>query len=115
MFASVVALEGKIAECIQHYDEDRGCLLELLRFFGKHPHTRYSRCAVVQTMRSEGVFAERGLKYLVDQGLVSAETENAIRLYSLTKVEPMRGLALDLVTCDWNRWQLLLRQVCEPE
>ena len=111
MLASVVALEGKLAECIRHYDEDRCCLLELLRFFGKHPHTRYSRCAVVQAMRNEGVFAERGLRYLADKGLVHAETENTIRLYSLTKEEPMRGWALDLVSCDWIRWQMLVKQV----
>src|SRR4030065_1820284 len=101
MFASVVAIEGKRAECIQNYADDRCCLLELLRFFGKHPHTRYSRCAVVQALKSQGVFAERGLKYLVDKGMVSTETENAIRLYSLTRAEPMRSWALDLLRFDW--------------
>jgi hypothetical protein len=111
MFASVVAIEGGLAECIQNYSDDRCCLLELLRFFGKHPHTRYSRCAVVQALKNEGIFAERGLKYLAGKGLVSMEIENTIRLYSLTREEPMRSWVLDLLRYDWYHWQSLVRQV----
>jgi hypothetical protein len=115
MFASVLTIEGKLAECIQDYGDDRCCLLELLRFFGKHPHTRYSRCAVVQALKNEGVFAERGLRFLVDKGLVSSEVENTIRLYTLTQAEPMRSWALDLSRCDWYHWQLLVRQVSSED
>lgn len=114
MFASVVAIEEKLAESIQNYADDRCCLLELLRFFGKHPYTRFGHDAVIQALRAQGIFAERGLKYIVDRGIVVAVQENRIRLYSLASEEPMRSWALDLGRLDLFHWQLLVRRVgCE--
>jgi DNA-binding transcriptional ArsR family regulator len=111
MFASVVDVEGKLAKCVQNYADDRCSLLELLRFLGKHPYTRFSRAAIVLALRNQGVFVERGLKYLVDNGIVTFEEEKKIQLYSLTGSEPMRNWALELVRLDWCQWQSVLRQI----
>lgn len=111
MFASVVAIEDKLAKCVQNYADDRCSLLELLRFLGKHPYTRFSRAAIVLALRNQGVFVERGLKYLIENGIVGVETDNKIQLYSLTSDEPLRNWALDLVQLDWCQWQSVLRQV----
>jgi len=111
MFASVVAIEDQLAKCVQNYADDRCSLLELLRFLGKHPYTRFSRAAIVLALRNQGVFVERGLRYLIELGIVTVETENQMQLYSLTSTEPLRNWALELVRLDWCQWQSVLRQV----
>jgi hypothetical protein len=111
MFTSVVDVEGKLARCVQNYGDDRCSLLELLRFLGKHPYTRFSRSAIVLALRNQGVFVERGLKYLFDIGIVSFEKEQNIQLYSLASSEPVRNWALELVRLDWCQWQAVLRQI----
>ena len=115
MFASVVAVEDQLARCVQNYADDRCNLLELLRFLGKHPYTRFSRAAVVLALKNQGVSVERGLKYLVDKGIVTVETDNRIELYSLTCNEPVRNWALELVRLDWCQWQSVLRQIAWTE
>jgi hypothetical protein len=111
MFASVADVEGKLAKCVQDYADDRCSLLELLRFLGKHPYTRFSRSAIVLALRNQGVLVGRGLRYLVDNGIVTFEEEQKIELYSLTSREPMRNWALELVRLDWCQWQAVLRQI----
>ena len=115
MFASVVAIEDQLARCVQNYADDRCNLLELLRFLGKHPYTRFSRAAVVLALKNQGVLVERGLKYLVDKGIVTVQNENKIELYSLTCDEPVRNWALELVRLDWCQWQSVLRQIAWTE
>jgi hypothetical protein len=114
MFASVAAVEDKLAKCVQNYADDRCNLLELLRFLGKHPYTRFSRAAIVLGLRNQGVFVERGLKYLVESGIVTVEIDNnRIQLYSLTSNEPMRDAVFELVRLDWCQWQSVLRQMAD--
>jgi hypothetical protein len=111
MFASVVVVEDKLAQYIKDYADDRRCLLELLRFLGKHPFTRFSRLAVVHALKHQGILVGRELKYLVDQELVTEEVENSIHLFSLTPTEQTQKWAHELGQLDWCQWQSLLRQV----
>jgi hypothetical protein len=111
MFTSVTAVENELSKCIQNYTDDRYSLLELLRFLGKHPYTRFSRAAIVLALKNQGVFVERGLKYLVENGIVTQEIENQIKLYSLTSNENVQNWALELVKLDWCQWQSVLRQI----
>jgi hypothetical protein len=111
MFASVAAIEDELAKCVQNYADDRCNLLELLRFFGKHPYTRFSRAAIVLALKNQGIFVERGLKYLVENGIVTTETENKIQLYSLTSSEHVQNWALEIVRLDWRQWQSVLRKI----
>ena len=115
MFASVVAIEDKLAKCVQSYADDRCSLLELLRFLGKHPYTRFSRAAIILAFKNQGMSVERCLRYLIEREVVSVETENKIQLYSLTCSEPQRNWALELVRLDWCQWQSVLRQIAWTE
>jgi hypothetical protein len=115
MFASVTAIEDELAKCVHNYADDRCSLLELLRFLGKHPYTRFSRAAVVMGLRNQGVFVERGLKYLVAGGIVTTETEKEIQFFSLTSNEPVRDWALKLGSLDWCQWQSLMRNLVSVE
>ncbi len=111
MFASIVVMEEQLTRYIKDYADDRYCLLELLRFLGKHPFTRFSRLAIVHAFKNQSVLVSRGLKYLVDKELVTEEVENSIHLFSLTMTEQTRTWALELGQLDWNQWQSLIRQV----
>jgi hypothetical protein len=115
MFASVTAIEDELAKCVQNYADDRCSLLELLRFLGKHPFTRFSRAAVVIALRNQGVFVERGLKYLVASGIVATETEKEIQLFSLSSNAPVRDWALELGRLDWCQWQSVMRNLVSVE
>jgi len=115
MIASVVAIEERLSQYIRNYADDRRCLVELLRFLGKHPYTRFSRSAVVHALKNQRVYVERSLKYLIANGVVSWASENKIHLYSLTEDGPDRNWALDLARLDWCQWQVVLRQVDSME
>ncbi len=115
MFASVVVVEEKFAQYVKDYADDRRCLLELLRFLGKHPFTRFSRLAVIHALRHQGILVGRGLKYLVDKQLVTEEVENSIHLFSLTSTDQTQNWANELGQLDWCQWQSLLRQVNSTE
>ncbi len=72
------------------------------------------RAAIVLGLRNQGVFVERGLRYLVESGIVTVETDNnKIQLYSLTSNEPMRNAVFELVRLDWCQWQSVLRQMVD--
>jgi len=111
MIASIVAIEEGLAQYVHNYADDRHCLLELLRFLGKHPYTRFSRSAVVHALKNQRVNVERALRYLTANGVVSSDSENKIHLYSLAKDGPERNWALDLAKFDWCQWQVVLKQV----
>jgi hypothetical protein len=115
MFTSNTAVEEQLSKYAESYNEDRGSLLELIRFLGKHPYTRFSSAAIVLAFRHQRVFVERGLKYLVEKGIVTQEMENKIKLYSLTSCEDIRNWALELVKMDWFQWQSVLRKTFLPE
>ena len=111
MFASVAAIEDELAKYVRNYADDRCNLLELLRFLGKHPYTRFSCAAIVLALRNQGVFVRRGLKYLIENRIVTVETENKIQLYSLTSSEHLQNWALEMARLDWCQWQSVLRQI----
>lgn len=112
MTASTVVIEEKLSEYVRSYQDDRCCLMEMLRFLGKHPNTRFSRRALVHALKSERHrVVERGLKYLTDSGVASSDSEKGILLYALAKTGPMRDWALNLARVDWHQWQTLLKEV----
>ncbi len=110
MLASNIDIREQLEKYTENYQDDRCALLELIRFLGKHPYTRFSRAAIVLAFRHQSVLVERGLKYLVANGIVTLEIENKINLYSLTSCEEIRSWALQLVSLDWIQWQNILRK-----
>jgi len=69
------------------YSDDSHCL-ELLQFFGKHPHTRFSRLALVHALNNGKLWViDRALKRLVKDGLVILHSDKIVALYSLADEE----------------------------
>ena len=111
MITSEIALPEHLTQFIRGYAGDQYCLVELLRFLGRHPNTRFSRLVIVHALSSRRLYTEKALKHLVSNGVVRTYVENNVPLYSLTKEEPRRNWALDLAKFDWCQWQLLLKQI----
>jgi hypothetical protein len=111
MFAPVVVVEIQLIQYIEDYTDDRRCLLELIRFLGKHPFTRFSRLAIIHALKDQSILVSRGLTYLVEKELVTEEVENSIHLFSLATTENTRTFTNELSQLDWCQWQSLLRQV----
>ena len=55
------------------------------------------------------------LKRLGEQQLVISYTEHGITLYALTKEEPARSLALELLNIEQKQWQAFLEQILEAQ
>lgn len=111
MAISEITLQEELSQFIREYAGDQYCLVELLRFLGRHPNTRFSRLVIIHALNSRKLYTERALKHLASNGVVRTCTENNVPLYSLTEAEPRRNWALDLAKLDWYQWQLLLKQI----
>jgi len=107
---SEVAIEDKLHEFIKEHGEEQ-CYLELLRFFGRHPYTRFSRRAIVRALDHPRFYVERDLGRLINSGVVKAYTSNSVSFYSLTDDESLCSLVLDLAKLNWLQWRLVLRQI----
>ena len=110
MITSESTIKEEVHRFIQEFASDHYCL-ELMVFFGRHPHTRFSRLAVIHALNSRKLYTEKALKHLVSHGVVRNCLENNVPLYSLTEVETPRNWALDLAKFDWCEWQSLLKQI----
>ncbi len=103
----------KLYQFIKEHADDQNCL-ELLQFFGRYPHTRFSELAVIHALDGRKSFMQKALKELTNKGLVKRCVENNVPLYRLTSDEPLRSLVLDLAKLDWCEWQLMLKQIYLP-
>jgi len=112
MTVSEINIAEKLSQFIKEYADDH-CCLELLRFFGGHPNTRFSRLVVVHALNSNPgkLYTKRALRRLADKGVVRTYIENNVPLYSLTEDESLCSLASDLAKLDWCQWQLVLQQL----
>ncbi len=111
MIVSETTLQERLCQFTKEYTDDQCCLLEILQFFGRYPHTRFSGLAVIHALNGRRFYTERALKYLIDKGVVKRYSENNVSLYSLTEDEELRSLVLNLAKLDWGQWQLLLKQI----
>ena len=102
--------EDELCQFINEFAEDQ-CSLELIQFWGRHPHTRFSRLALIHAFDRRRSEIERALRRLVDKGLVKTSTGNGVTFYWLTETKPLRTLVLRLTELDWPRWQLLLKEI----
>jgi hypothetical protein len=108
MFIAKVYEQGKGRDFAREFADDPHCL-RLLRFFGEHPYTRFSRLAIPgkQSLDGRKSFLEKALKRLVDQGIVNECVQNGLSLYSLTKDETMGNLVTEMASLDWNQWRAI--------
>ena len=89
------------------------CCMSVLRFFMVHPNGRFSKLAIVHGLdeasrRSE---VENALAQLVNEGVLSAGTENTICYFQLTRDEPTRQMLMNMAKFDWHQWQMVLAHI----
>jgi len=103
----------ELCQFAKQFMDDSYCL-ELLWFFGRYPHTRFSERVVVHALNSNNgnSHTKRALRQLVDKGVVRISIDNDIPFYSLTEEESSHSLVSGLARLDWHQWQLVFRPTC---
>jgi hypothetical protein len=109
-----MGIEDNLCSFVKGFSDDLNSL-ELLMFFSRHPKARFNRTAVLHASVSRRFDAGLALKRLIDQQVVVAYVENGLTLYSLTKEEPAHSLAIEMVTIDQQRWQVLLGFILDAQ
>ncbi len=99
-----------LSQIIKNHECDHYCA-ELLRFFGAHPNTRFSKLAVVHALSENGskLNIERALTDLTNKGVVKTYTQNKIHLYALAADELIHRLVSDLAKLDWHQFHAALQ------
>ena len=96
------------AQIIEKYD-DYYCL-ELLRFFGTYPSTKFSELAVIHALNDNGEKSRvrSAIGRLFIDGVVGTCIENGTHLYKLTDDESVHDSVVHLAKTDWHQWQMML-------
>ncbi len=116
MAISGIAIEDNLTRFVAGCAEDKYCLLELLRFLGRHPHTQFSQLAITRALNSQRQYVERALEQLTKKGLVQTQVVNNCPRYCLSESDSLVAPILDLARLDWFKWQMVLEQlVPRPE
>jgi len=111
MTSAQITIQEKLCQFINEYEDDRYCLLELLRFWGRHPCTRFSQLVIIHALDSRRPYVERALRYLINMGVVRTHIDNNLPVYSLTEEESLRSPVLNVAKLDWGQWQLVLGRI----
>jgi len=87
------------------------CCLELMRFFGVHPNSRFSKLAIIHAVDENGrhLEVERALAQLTSEGVLKTDNSNGTSFYLLSHEEAVMRRVLALARFDWLRWQWLLK------
>jgi hypothetical protein len=97
-----------LGQLVKKLINDRCCLM-LLRFFVAHPNGRFSKLAVVHAIDDSNskTEVERGLRQMVNEGILMINIENEVSFYLLTREEAVRQSILEMAEFDWRHWQLI--------
>jgi len=109
-----IVIEDKLALFIKEFSADL-CSLELLIYFGRHPHARFNSTAVLHALTIKRFDTNAALKILVDKKVVVSNFENGLLLYSLTKQEPTHSLVTKLVSIDQSQWQTIIEHILKGQ
>jgi len=105
-----IGIEDKLCKFVKEIGEDLNSL-ELLLFFSRHPNARFNRTATLHAVPSKSFDTGIALKRLIDKKIIVTYFENGITLYALTKQEPAHGLAVEMISIDQSRWQVILEYI----
>jgi hypothetical protein len=97
-----------LGKLVKKLISDRCCLM-LLRFFVVHPNGRFSKLAIVHAIddNNSKTEVEKGLRQMVDEGILMTNIENDVSFYLLTREESVRQSILEMAEFDWRHWQLV--------
>ena len=95
-------------QIVQKFRDDNYCL-ELLRFFGNYPTTRFSELAVVHALSDEEKSRVKGaLGRLLLSGIVGVCIANGTHLYKLADNEGFRDAVMYLAKLEWREWRMII-------
>jgi len=99
----------KIYKIFTKYANDDYCL-ELIRFFGTYPLTKFSELAVIHAQNDNGEKSRirSALGRLVINGMVGVCIENGNHLYKLTNDESVHDSVVSLAKIEWYQWKKLI-------
>jgi hypothetical protein len=90
---------------------DNRVKMGLLLFWGCHPNAKFASNAICYALDCTKLEMDRGLKALVEAGLVDTHILNGVTFYSLTSNDERRRPVLDLAALNWDRWRLMLNRL----
>lgn len=104
--------EGKIRQLVSEYADDRDCLLDFLRFWGRHPSTRFNHAAILHALDcQEPGHVEIALAYLINREVIREHGRNQDTCYCLTEAEPWRSELLHIARFDWSQQNLIQEKI----
>jgi hypothetical protein len=109
-----IRIDNRLSDFIKDFNDDL-CSLELLLFFGRHPHARFNRTAALHALTPGRFDCGLALKRLMERKLVIPSYENGTALYSLTKEEPAHSIVLELKKIDHRQWQIILEKILQAQ
>ncbi len=108
MVVSESTIKEEVHRFVQKFASDHYCL-ELMVFFGRHPHARFSHRAVIHAFSGSRACAEQVLERLTESGILRNQIENGVPVYSLCESEPLRTALLRLANLDHLQRRRVLR------
>ena len=108
MVMSKVSMHEKADDFIRQFRNEPDCLT-LIRFFGMHPHMRFSRLAILQTLGTNGCKSgiEKALKHLMELSVVEEGIEGEFPVYYLSSDEAQCCPVMELATLDRSKWNVI--------
>ena len=103
--------ETPVRVIIKKYADDHYCL-ELLRFFGTYPSTRFSELAITHALDDDGEKSRilNSLGRLAIDGTIKTCIENGNHLYQLSNDESLHDSVVHLAEMDWRQWHMMLAE-----
>lgn len=100
--------EGKIYQLVSEYADNRDCITDFLRFWGRHPFTRFNHAAILHALDyQEPGHIERALAYLINREVIREQGKNQGTYYCLAEAEPWRSELLHIARFDWSQQNLI--------
>lgn len=99
--------DDHLRRLISEYSEDQVCLLEVLRFWIRHPSARFNQPAIIHSFNFNPSLVKSALTYLISKAVVIENHQTPIHYYHLTESEPLRSELLNLSRKDWSQQNLI--------
>ena len=112
MTTTETSSEEHLRRLVSEYSDDRVCLLEFLRFWARHPFTRFNQPAILHALDCvETGHIQSALTYLINKEVVVENNQS--KCYQLTESEPLRSELLSLSRHDWSQQNLIQNKLIQ--
>jgi hypothetical protein len=105
-------IEDDLCNFVKDFCDDLSTL-QLLLFFSRHPNAHFNRSALMHALPVKQFDTGAALDRLIEKKIVVMGNENSLSLFSLTKDEAVRKLAIQMLNIDRSRWQVILENILD--